>query len=157
MTGATLKTIREALGLPVAWLARAAGVQERSVRYWESGRVTVPADVAAMIQRLESAAETMEAQSVAQIRATIAEYGTPVEPVLLVRYQDDDDLARYQPEMAGLPVTFHAAVLARVRRAMASDGVEVIMRTLDAPAYEAWRRGTQQEDSAALRAQYVSM
>ena len=41
MTSAELKTTRESLGLTADWLAKKAGVQLRTVRYWESGRNAV--------------------------------------------------------------------------------------------------------------------
>jgi len=37
MSGATLKTIREALGLSVPWFAQFCSVQERTVRHWSLG------------------------------------------------------------------------------------------------------------------------
>ena len=49
MTPAELKTIREACGLSQAWLAQRAQVNERTVRYWESGKSTVPDDVATLV------------------------------------------------------------------------------------------------------------
>ncbi len=157
MNGATLKTIRESLGLPVAWLAQAGNVQERTVRYWETRLDDVPDDVRLLFEQLERvAADTVE-RGLFAIRAQIEAHGAPEEPLMLVRYQDGDDLARYQPDMAGLPVTFHAAILARVRWVMQQEGVEVEIRALDAGAYEAWRRGTKQDDTPALRAQFVVM
>lgn len=157
MNGATLKTIREALGMPVAWLAQAANVQERTVRYWEARLDDVPDDVRILFEQLERmAAETVE-RGLSVIRAQIEAHGVPPNPLMLVRYQDGDALARYQSDMAGLPVTFHEAILARVRWAMQQEGVEVVIRALDASAYEAWRRSTKQSDSPAMRAQFVAM
>jgi hypothetical protein len=54
-------------------------------------------------------------RGLSSIRAQIEAHGVPTEPLMLVRYQNDDDLAKYQPDIAGLPVTFHAAIVARVR------------------------------------------
>ena len=57
MTPAELKTVREACGLPQSWLAHRAQVNERTVRYWESGKSSVPDDVAAWLERRLAAHE----------------------------------------------------------------------------------------------------
>ncbi|MDR2837770.1 MAG: DUF1870 family protein [Azonexus sp.] len=157
MNGATLKTIRESLGLSVSWLAAAANVEERTVRYWEARLDGVPDDVRLVIEQLERlAAETAE-RGLAVIREQITANRSSAKPVLLLRYGNDDDLGRYQPDMAGLPATFHASILAKIRGALKKDDVEVVIRWFDASAYEAWRRTTHQTDSAALRAQFIGM
>lgn len=156
MNGATLKTVREALGLSVPWFADFCAVQERTVRHWESGRNTVPIAVATAIREFEKASAELVAQLIDQVRAVTAKHGLPVGAVPVVRYADDEDLNHYQPNMAGLPATFHAAAIARARWALAPD-VEIEARMLDAGAYEAWRRSTNQQDSSSLRAQFVAL
>tara|TARA_A100000171_G_scaffold47017_1_gene52506 strand:- start:752 stop:1228 length:477 start_codon:yes stop_codon:yes gene_type:complete len=155
MNGATLKTIREALGLPVPWFAKFCNVQERTVRHWESGRNTVPTQVATAIRELEKASLEMSKNLIDQVNSIVAEHGVPNGPVPVVRYADDEDLAHYQPNMQGLPTTFHAAAIARARWALI-DVVEIEASTLNAGAYEAWRKLTHQEDSPQLRAQWAS-
>ncbi len=61
MIGATLKTLREALCLPVSWLAAVCGVQERTVRSWESGTAPVPQDVSGKVEQLETLAGPLPA------------------------------------------------------------------------------------------------
>ncbi len=156
MNGATLKTIREALGLSVPWFASFCAVQERTARYWESGRMAVPTQVRTAILELERAAAETADQLVAQVRALIAAHGRPDGPIPIVRYQDDDDLAHYQPNMEGLPATYHAAVIARARWALANE-VEIEARMLDAAAYEVWRRTIGEADSPSLRARFVAL
>ena len=123
MTGAELKTLRESLGLSVAWLAVQAGVQERTVRYWESGRVAVPVDVAGLIARIEASTGEHVAQALAVVAETTADQGAAPESVDLRRYGTDDELWRAHPGLRPLPATWHAATLARVRRALAEQGV----------------------------------
>ena len=60
MTPAELKTLREACGLPQSWLAHQAQVNERTVRYWESGKSSVPDDVAALISRIDAQLDTVQ-------------------------------------------------------------------------------------------------
>jgi transcriptional regulator with XRE-family HTH domain len=156
MNGPTLRTVREALGLSVPWFARFCNVQERTVRHWESGRNTVPIAVAAAVRQFEKASADLVAQIVDQVRRIIAEHGLPTKVLAVMRYADDRDLNRYQPNMAGLPVTFHASAIARARWTFEGT-LEIEARVLDAGAYEAWRRSINQEDSLRLRMQFVAM
>lgn len=156
MNGPTLKTVREALGLSVPWFANFCNVQERTVRHWESGRNSVPSAIATGIRSLEKASAELVEQLVDQARLIIQQHGMPTGAIPVVRYADDDDLKHYQPRMAGLPATFHAAAIARARWILSNE-VEIEARTLDSAAYEAWLRSTNQKDSPQVRAQFVAM
>lgn len=156
MNGATLKTLREALCLPVSWLAAVCGVQERTVRYWEAGTVPVPQDVSDQVEQLEMLAVMLTDQVVSSIRQQVAQHGDPGEPIRLVRYAEAEDVARFQPELATLPPTFHAAILARIRWALEPDGLVVEAHNLNVPAYMAWLKATNQEESPAMRAQFIA-
>lgn len=153
MSPATLKTLREALGLSVAWLAAEAGVQERTVRYWETGRMAVPADVEKLIVGLEKLASRACAEAHAAIECVAEKLGSPRE-VVMVRYRTDQELWKYRPDMKGLPTAYHGAVVARVMRVA---DVDVIAEWLDSDAYEAWLKATKQKDSESLRAQFVAL
>lgn len=138
MTSAELKTIRESLGLPVPWLARAAGVKDRTVNYWESGRNAVPDDVAKMMTGLVSIAD-----------ALVAEYSRIFEAevipgnLVLLRYRTDADLWESQPEFMAmnLPTTFHAALLLRVKDIAEKAGVSVTIIYFERDAYLKWLGG----------------
>ncbi len=157
MNSATLKTIRESLGLTVGWLANQAQVQERTVRYWESGRNEVPDDVAEMMLKLEVLSADMVLRATHQIDAIVKKNGKPSSAIVLVRYQSDKDLWKYRPDLKMLPATFHAGVLARVRAALSEDDVDVEMQWLDADAYQIWLKDTKQKDSETLRTQFVML
>ena len=118
MTPAELKTIRESLGLPVQWLAERANVQRRTVEYWEAGRSPVPADVAELILQIDAQFAEATRQALAVFDEQTARQGQPPETVRLYRYRDDAELWAARPDMRGLPVTAHAALLARVRTAL---------------------------------------
>ena len=118
MTPAELKTLRESLGLPVQWLAERANVQRRTVEYWEAGRSKVPADVAETILRIDAQFAEATRQALAVVDEQTAKQGQPPETVRLYRYRDDAELWAARPDMRGLPVTAHAALLARVRTAL---------------------------------------
>ena len=51
MDAATMKALRETVGMSVSTLARLARVQERTVRRWETGAAPVPEDVAEIVER----------------------------------------------------------------------------------------------------------
>ncbi len=127
MTPAELKTIRESLGLPVQWLAERAGVQRRSVEYWEAGRSNVPADVEALLLKLDAQLAEATRQALAVVDEQTAAQGHPPETVRLHRYRDDAALWQARPDMHGLPVTAHAALLARVRAALMARGQPVVI------------------------------
>lgn len=153
VTPATLKTLREAMNLPVAWLAAQANVQERTVRYWESGRNEVPDDVERLISALWRQLNESANQALREIRRIVGEQGKPAEPILLVRYRTDQELWKYRHDLKGLPTNYHGAICARV---IAESPAAAIAEWLDADAYEDWRRATKQKDSEGLRAQFIA-
>lgn len=154
MTPAELKTLREACGLAVADLAAMAGVQERTVRYWESGHTAVPADVADQIDAIDRRLTEMAMAAVQQVRDIAAQHGALPESVALVRYREGADLWQHQPEFRPLPVTTHAALLARARAALADLHVKTTIVYLDPAAYNRWRAG--RPDSAAMRSAWAA-
>lgn len=125
MTPAELKTLRESLGLPVQWLAEQAGVQRRSVEYWESGRSRVPDDVAERLLALDQQFAEATRQALAVVDEQTAAQGQAPRTVYLYRYRDEAALWAARPDMQGLPVTAHAALLARVRLALLASGQAV--------------------------------
>ena len=126
MTPAELKTLREACGLPQSWLAHQAGVNERTVRYWESGKSSVPDDVAALISRIDAQLDTAARGALEQAQALATAHGAP-QTITLYRYDNDAEMWERRPDMAGLPVTCHAALLARARRLLSAAGFRVVI------------------------------
>ena len=112
MTAAEMKTLRESLGLPVSWVAQQAGVTNRTVEYWESGRSAVPDDVASQLASIDR----------------FLDYSAKRAGPPLLRYRSNEALWADLPEWSGLPVTAHAAMLARARRRMASGGAVVAIQ-----------------------------
>ncbi|MBF0140058.1 MAG: DUF1870 family protein [Magnetococcales bacterium] len=137
VTSAELKTLRESLGLTAQWLADQAGVQIRTVRYWEAGRSSVPADVSALLERIDRMLDDAVAQAVAQITDSIAK-PVAIPEITLVRYRTDDDLWRFRPEMRPIPVTTHAAMLMRLRRALFHVGIQSVIQYMDPEDYLDW-------------------
>lgn len=148
MTPATFRTLVEANGLPIPWIAKQAGVTERTPRYWGTGRMSVPDEIAQLVTTLDT---------VSIVTAQKALDG-PFDPVVLVRYRTDEDLWKYRPDMKGLPVGFHGGIIARIMLlAKVKLGIEVIAEWLDVDAYSAWLKATKQKDSESLRSQFVAM
>jgi transcriptional regulator with XRE-family HTH domain len=93
LTGAELQTLREACNLTREELGDLAGVAARTIKHWESGRAGVPADVAALAQRLDATiqqAADQGARAVAQ--ASARQGGTAPADVVLIRYRSADHL-----------------------------------------------------------------
>jgi transcriptional regulator with XRE-family HTH domain len=130
MTAAELKTLREALGLPVAWVAVKSGVQRRTVEYWEAGRMRVPEDVAALLTTLDRQFDRAADEALAVAHEQRDKHGQP-ETVELKRYRTDEALWTARPDMAGLPVTAHAALLNRARRLLGAAGFAVSIQYHD--------------------------
>jgi DNA-binding transcriptional regulator YiaG len=127
MTSAELKTIRESLGLSAQWLADRAGVLQRSVQYWEAGRSRVPDDVAELLLQIDAQFAEATRQALAVVDEQTAKQGRQPETVRLYRYRDEAALHAARPDMAGLPVTAHASLLARVRLALLARGQVVVI------------------------------
>lgn len=154
MTPAELKTIREAVGLSVPDLAAIAGVQERTVRYWESGRSAVPDDVAAQVEAIDRQLDYLAADAVRQVRETAAAQGGLPDAIVLVRYRESADLWHYHPGFRPLPVTTHAALLARTRAALADLHVRSVIQYMEPAQYALWLAG--RPDSEAMRSAWAA-
>ena len=61
-----------------------------------------------------------------QAQALATAHGSP-QDVTLYRYDTDAELWERRPDMAGLPVTCHAALLARARRLLSAAGFRVVI------------------------------
>jgi len=161
MNGAEFKTLREACGLTVPDMARlaisprtGAPVGERTIRYWESGDVPVPDDVADLLLELDGSISQAVAGAMAQVRAVIKKQGRGPTETHMVRYRENEDLWRYQPEMKGLPATYHAAMINRARVALSRIGIATRIVWMNPSEYTRWLAG--RDDSAGLRAVWAA-
>lgn len=120
MTGAELKTLRESMGLSVAWLAEKLpnqrngrlGVTRRRLELWEAQNAPVPESVATIVNALQ-----IDWLALVHDMAAKAKALTPGEAITLRRFHEDADLWRDQPGLADgqWPVKSHAMMLARVK------------------------------------------
>lgn len=138
MTPAEFKTLRERLGLS----AQAFGnllprrVNDRTVRYWEAGKLPIPADARDFLQDLDRFAEQHVQHALDTVALAEREQGSPLASVSLLRYASDDDLPA--PIPGGTAV--HSAITGRVREALDRAGVRVRIVYYDPAACSAWLR-----------------
>jgi hypothetical protein len=79
----------------------------------------------------------------------------PVGFVALVRYRADADLWRFRPDFRPLPVSCHAALLGRLRGALAEIGVLSRIVYMDPAQYEIWLDC--RSDTEAMRAAWAAL
>lgn len=120
MNGAELKTLREALVLPIAWCSGFFKVAERSWRFWESGNGNIPEEI---IQTLNGLAVKMESTA---IKAADMIISTSVKEFTLYRYKTDNDLWEAMPDMRKykLPASYHAKTLFLTKRKLEENNVK---------------------------------
>lgn len=148
MTPADLKTLREAIGLTVPDLASLAGVQERTVRYWEAGKNKPPQDVQDMVLSIDARLNALVDQIVLLVKDMISSQGSAPESITLLRYRENADLWHFRPDFRPLPTTTHGSLLARCRAALADLHVATRIVYMDSQAYGQWLNGRVDSESA---------
>lgn len=156
MTSAEFRTLTESLGLTAEAAARLLGVQPRTIRRWQAGEWPVPDDAAAVLLALDARIEAAVSGAMQQVADVEAAAGHPPEDVVMVRYLSADDLARYRPDMAELPLSTHAALLDRLRVALSRRGVAVRLVYMVPEVYEAWLTTRRARDSESMRAAWAA-
>lgn len=129
MTPAEFDTRRRTLGLSVDETAALCGVQDRTVRRWQSGATPIPDDAGDALEQLEDAMERAVDQAVKLAKAEAGRM-----PIALYRYRTAEDQARSahassMPPGAlakgGLPLGAHAMMIGWAADALAAEGVDV--------------------------------
>ena len=155
MSGATLQTMREALGLSREDLGVAVDVQARTVKHWEHARARVPDDVAQAVRAWWALVDRLTVEAL-QDAARQARDGGPV----LVRYRNEEDLLDSVPRWPrGAPWGLHAAALARVLVALGSGAPGApggaVVRWCDDAYFDQWRKQHKLADSAQARQEWA--
>lgn len=119
MNGAELKTLREALELPVSWCSHYFDVAERSWRFWESDKGNIPTEIVTTLDNLLSLMEKSIVELVSQALSSNVKQHT------LYRFRADNELWDALPDMRKfkLPVTYHARILFLVKRDLAKSDI----------------------------------
>lgn len=172
MTGAELKTLREACGLTREDFGDMAGVQARSVKHWENGRAGVPGDVASLAQGLDSTVSRAAGELLQHAIDAALALGEKPRQVVLLRYSAED-AARYPQgrELASLgrlsgaqAAALQGAAINRIR--ITRGRLDALLPTLEgsalrivwmqSDAYEAWRGAQGLTDSGLIRADWAA-
>ena len=158
MNGTELNTLRRSLWLSRADAATLFGVNERTLRYWESGDWAVPDDVRDLVRKLDAALNAM-ADAAWDHYGNLAHLAgrdwRAVEAVLL-RYADAADLAAVYPEFAGALADCHAAGIDRARILLEGEGARVRIVAFKPDAYAAWIADRGMTDDSASRSAWAS-
>ena len=153
MTPAELRTLRESLSLNVKLCATHARVSDRTWQYWERGRTKPPADVIAWITGLDEMASRSASEAVKIFRKANAA-GESGSPVVFLRYPSDEVLEEYNPEMKGLPASYHAAIVSRARLELWKEGVPSIIIYFEPDQYQEWLGD--RKDTESMRAAWAA-
>lgn len=161
MTGAELQTLREGCNVSREEFAALVGVEARTVKHWENGRSGVPADVADVVQRIDYHVNQAVSGALVALHwlHERAPAGATLADMVLIRYRTAGDLAKYQPDMAGLPLGAHGAVVQRfcsaVRYLAGFERVRMRVIWMGPAAYDAWRAACNMADSEATRSTWA--
>lgn len=160
MTGAELQTLREGCGLSREDLAGLCGVQARTVKHWENGRSGVPADVANTVRRVDQMVLKSVREGVYSMRVSLVHHDEPPAEIVLMRYSSAEDLARYRPEMAGMPAGVHGAIVSHLRQALSMitsfDKTALRIVWMHSEEYQAWRSAQGFNDIESTRAAWAA-
>ena len=158
MNGAELNTLRRSLWLSRADAATIFGVNERTLRYWESGDWAVPDDVRDLVRKLDATLNAM-ADAAWDHYGNLAHLAgrdwRQVEAVLL-RYTSAADLAAVHPEFSGPLADCHAAGIDRTRQLLEAEGARVRIVGFRPDAYAAWIAEHGMADDSASRAAWAA-
>lgn len=149
-----MKELIESLGLSTEWLAKHAGLSINEIQQIESGDRKAPQTVIDLLNQIDDNINNVIAQVVEQIGEEERLTGALPEQLDLVRYNNDADLWRYQPEFKPLPATCHAALINRLMDKIKPLGVPIHLVWLRPDEYETWLNG--REDSQKMRAMWAS-
>lgn len=141
MKPAAFKTTLEDLGLTPRTLAALLDTTERTVRHWEAGRKAVPDDAVTYVVQL-GASFDCQAQEIAD-GVYDSRLNDQQDPMALVRFHAAEDWWTLSPHLRPLPLTCHAAILARVRERLLRGGVLLDVIYMDLNLYGKWLHGRQ--------------
>lgn len=158
MTPAEFKTLRESLGLTTEWLAQWAGVNDRTVKYWESGskntyRAVIPPGVAEGLQAIEAEVEAMAKALADLAEAQGAKTGSTVA---LLRYKNEEDLLAKNPGWP-YPNRTHGVIMSMARSLLAQRGIGSSLVWFEPDRYNDWLAGQNRDDSDSARAAWAAL
>lgn len=128
ITGTELRARREALSFAQVAFAQHLKVPSKTLNRWETGRSKIPPGVAAELELLEDALESL-------VERMLDEVEDSPPDVVLMTHVDDAAFWAVHPEHEGLPSIIHRVACARVAAMLrAEDGPDLrIMSVADIP------------------------
>lgn len=130
MTGAELKTTREALNLSVVWCSHHFknkdnnAISERTWRFWESGGGIIPNEIEKGIMQLSFLMNKAIDQGIEQ--AVILSQDKNINEFVLYRYKTDEDLWQNHSDKTfinlRLPASYHAKIIYLIKLALEDLG-----------------------------------
>lgn len=117
MTPAEFKMIRKGLNLSPPTLAPLAGVSERTVQNWDSGKFKVPDAVVELLHNID-----------AYIDEQATDFLTNLEPdgpeeITLTSYRDNEELWEAHPDFYPIPTVTHDQMLFRIYKTLKKGGI----------------------------------
>lgn len=155
MNATELKTYRQSLWITREEAARMFNVQDRVYRRWESGEWSVPADVADKLRDIDRMLNAIVDLAWDIYTDQERRHGAPIN-IVLIRYNSDEDLWHYHPQMTQLTHTLHAVGVDRLRQMLDNQYATVRIVTMDRQAYEDWRATQNLPDSEATRGAWAA-
>lgn len=111
-------------------------------------------EAAAQLDSLDRQMNAMVLHAVEGLKKAMAGNGKP-EDITLLRYRNDQDLAAFRVDMAGLPASAHGALIGRVRAAFADFHVPTRIVYMAPAQYRAWLGD--REDTEETRAHWAQL
>ena len=125
MTPAEFDTLRRSLGLSVDETAALCGVQDRTVRRWQSGASTIPDEAEQLLADLEDAMGCA-VENVVELASDMTSAG----PIVLWRYRTAEAQAA-SPHASSLLPGAHAMMIGWSADALRAEGIDVRIEWAD--------------------------
>ncbi len=151
MTPAELKTLMESTGQTINRLTVLFGVTRRTVERWISGANPIPGDVESGIKEIDALISNATLHAINQIAK--APKGADI---VLLRYNNDDDLEKFRPNDAFLGASGHAAMIDRIRLAAQNISKNVRIAYMQPDHYQKWLKNNGLPDNEQNRAAWAA-
>jgi hypothetical protein len=156
MEASDFKALRESLGLSPFWLAHNVRMEEADLHAWENGELLIPDDAVELLTSISGILAEIE-KCVINLYTQSKIAKKKLRTVALLQYICCEDLWKYQPELAPLPITTHNILLDRIKQKLATYNIRMITVYMIPEQYEVWRNENNWADDAASRAAWAGI
>lgn len=116
-------------------------------------RLSIPDKAGNTLEKLQRKVSRATWRMLDQIYEIIDERDEMSSHFVLIRYQKDEDLWRYRPDMKGMPASYYSVILDRVARELKADSIGVNIIYMNSEKYEAWLGD--KDDSERMRFEWA--